>query len=140
MANCIKLKLPGLDERDVQKTKRQQLILLLLVVLSLFNTITSNINTTTVITITIAPKGMKVKFSIKLKISLYAGCQRHVTATSQERFGGELTKRKYLHPMATASTHATAIVTIITSSITTTTTKAQASTINFTAAIKTKLN
>ena len=39
------------------------LILLLLVVLPLFNTITSNINTTTVTTITTMPKGMKVKFS-----------------------------------------------------------------------------
>ena len=63
MANCIKFKLPGLDERDVQLTKRHRLMLLLLVILPLFNTITSNINTTTVTTITTMPKGMKVKFS-----------------------------------------------------------------------------
>ena len=35
----------------------------------------------------------------------------------------ELTKRKYLHPNATASTHTTDTVTIITTSITTTDTK-----------------
>ena len=37
--------------------------MLLLVVLPLFNTITTNINTTTATTITTMPKGMKVKFS-----------------------------------------------------------------------------
>ena len=36
----------------------------------------------------------------------------------------ELTKRKYLYPNATASTHTTTTVTIITTSITTTATKA----------------
>jgi len=51
----------------------------------------------------------------------------------------ELTKRKYLHPNATASTHTTDTVTIITTSITTTDTKSWATTINFTATtIKTK--
>ena len=63
MANCIKLKLPGLDERDVRLTKRQRSMLLLLVVLPLFNTTSSNINTTTVTTITTLPKGMKETFS-----------------------------------------------------------------------------
>ena len=53
----------------------------------------------------------------------------------------ELTKRKYLHPNDTASTHTTATVTIITASVTTTVTKALATTTNsttITTAIKTK--
>ena len=60
MANCIKLKLLGLDERDVQLTKRQY-----------FNTTAATstsavtINAATVTTITTTTKGMKVKFSEK---------------------------------------------------------------------------
>ena len=55
----------------------------------------------------------------------------------------ELTRRKYLYPNATASTHTTATLAIITTSITTTATKAKATTTNSTApttttAIKTK--
>jgi hypothetical protein len=62
-------------------------ILLLLVVLPLFNTITSNINTTTVTTITTMPKGMQVKFSRNYEGSdngsqyaVYEGCQKGITA------------------------------------------------------------
>ena len=47
----------------------------------------------------------------------------------------ELTKRKYLHPNATASTHTTP--TIITTSTTTKTTKAKITTIKSTATTKT---
>ena len=54
----------------------------------------------------------------------------------------ELSKGKYLHPNATASTHTTATVIVITTFITTTATKASAITIISTAttttAIKTK--
>ena len=51
MANCIKLKLLGLDERNVLLIKRQYV-----------NDIISNINATTVTTLTTMPKGMKVSF------------------------------------------------------------------------------
>ena len=76
MANCIKLKLPGLDERDNQDAKAycllldakdNMLILLRLEVQPLFNTNTRNINTTTVTTITTVAKAMKVKFSWNLE-------------------------------------------------------------------------
>ena len=43
--------------------KGERLIMLLLVVLPLFDTITSNINATTVTAIITMPKAMKVKFS-----------------------------------------------------------------------------
>ena len=62
MANCIKLKLPGLDERDVLLTKGNML-LLFLVVLSLFNAMTTNINNAKVTTIATMSKGMKMNFS-----------------------------------------------------------------------------
>ena len=78
-ANCIKLKLLELDERDVILIKRQYV-----------NTITSNTNTTTVPTITTMPKGMKMKCSrnfegedeLNHNRHMYAGCQKGVTTMS----------------------------------------------------------
>ena len=91
------------------------------------------------------PKVMKVKFSRNLEgkdelnhntvslCRLSKGCNSNILGTVwcvKLKLTGlvvrdvELTKRKYLHPNATASTHTTATVTIITSSITTTATKA----------------
>ena len=76
-ANCIILKLLGLDERDPPLIKRQYV-----------KTITSNISTTTVTTITTLPKGLTVKFSRNFEggkmngittFRLYAGCQKGVT-------------------------------------------------------------
>jgi hypothetical protein len=51
----------------------------------------------------------------------------------------ELTKRKYLHPNATASTHTTTAVTIIITSVTTTATKAEGTTFNSTATTAIKM-
>ena len=110
-------------------------------VLPLFTAITSNINTTTVITSTTMPKGMKGKISKKMR----GKCEPNQNTSSVCRWSKEcnsnilgtvwcvelkltglvvrnveLTKRKYLHPNATASTHTTATVTIIITSITTT--------------------
>ena len=118
------------------------LILLLLVVLPLFSTITNNINTSTVTTITTMPKGMKLKLSRDLKgegelnhnapsvCRLSNGCDSNILVTVRcvkLKLTGlvvrefELTKRKFSHPNATASTHPTTTVTI---SINTTGTKA----------------
>jgi hypothetical protein len=63
MANCSKFKLPGLDERDVPLIKRQCVNTTAARSTRLFNTITSDINATTVTTSKFIPKGMKVKFS-----------------------------------------------------------------------------
>ena len=57
MPNYINLKLPGLDERHVLLTKKQY------VNITAINTITRNINSTTVTTSTIMPKAIKVVFS-----------------------------------------------------------------------------
>ena len=64
-ANCIQLKLPGLDERDVLLTKRQYVNITTVTSTTAvtISTITSNISTITMTTITTVPEGMKVKFS-----------------------------------------------------------------------------
>ena len=109
----------------------------------LFNPITSNINTTTVSTITTMPKGTKMKFSRNFdggrrNESEHTLCMQVVKKVKQQYLRTvwcvklkltrlvvrhvELTKRKYLHPNANTSTHTT--VTMITTSVSTTATKA----------------
>jgi hypothetical protein len=91
------------------------------------------------------PKGMKVKFSRNFEggdelnqnmpsmCRLSKGCSSNILGTVwcvKLKLIGlverdvELTKRKYLHPNVTASTPNTATLTIITTSISTTATKA----------------
>ena len=151
MANFIKLKLPGLDERDIPQTKRQQVNTTAVISTTAVNTIASNINSTAVTTITAMPKGMKVKFSRNFEgeeelnqstpsvCRLSDGCSSNILGTVwcvKLKLTGVvvrdvvLTKRKYLHPNATAFTHTIAI---ITTSITTTSTKAYATSNNSTA-------
>ena len=109
-------------------------MLLVLAVLPLFNTITGNINATTVTTITTMPKGMKLKLSRDLKgegelnhnapsvCRLSKGCNNYILGTVwyvNLKLAGlvvrdvELTKRKYLYPNATASTHSTIILLLV---------------------------
>ena len=68
MASCIKLKLPGLDEQDVQLTKKQCINTTDATSNSAIAIITTTINAaTTVTTINTMPKGMKVQFSGNFK-------------------------------------------------------------------------
>ena len=121
--------------------KGNTLILPLLVVLTLFNTITSNINTTIVTAITTMPKGMKMKLSrdsegegelnhdVPSVCRLSKGCNSNILGavwwvklklTGLVLRDFQLTKRKYLHPKVITFTHTTTTVTITTTSITTT--------------------
>ena len=63
MAICIKLKLPGLNEKDVLLTQRQYVSRTAATSSTsiAINTITSNSNTTTVTSATVMLKGMKRK-------------------------------------------------------------------------------
>jgi hypothetical protein len=65
MASYIKLKLSGLEERDVILTKTQYVNTTAATRTTdiTINTTTNNTNTINVTTITTKPKGMKVKFS-----------------------------------------------------------------------------
>jgi hypothetical protein len=60
MADCIKLELPGLDERYVQLTKRQYIN-------ATASNSTNTTNTNSVTTITTMTKGTKVKYSGNLR-------------------------------------------------------------------------
>ena len=64
-ANCIKLKLLGLDERDILLTKRQYVntTAVTRTTAITINTSTSNANTTILTIITTMPNGMKVIFT-----------------------------------------------------------------------------
>ena len=65
MANCIKLKLPGLGERDVQLTKRQYANTNTTTSTTAItvNTSNSNNNATAMTTVTTTPKETKRNFS-----------------------------------------------------------------------------
>ena len=124
----MKLKLLELDERDVLLIKRQYV-----------NTINSNINATTVTSVTTMPKGMKVKFprnfegegelnhNMPFVFMLSKGCNSNILGTVwcvKLKLTGpvvrdvEQIKSKCLHPNATASTQTTTTVTIITTAAT----------------------
>ena len=152
MANCIKLKLLGHDERDVLLTHMQQgnITAATSTTAIAINTITSNMNTTTLTDITTIPKGMKVTFSRNFEgempteshhavCRLSKGCNSNILEkvwcmklklTRLVVRDVERTKRKYQHFNPTASTHATTTDTVITTTIATNTTKAYTTTIN----------
>jgi hypothetical protein len=150
------LKLPGLDQRDVQLTKRQYFNITAATSTRAITMTTITTNNSTVTTITTKSKGIKVKFSgnfgreselnhitpsvcrlSKGDISNFLGtvwCVK-LKLTGLVVGGVELTKRRYLHFDTTFSTLTTATTTATIIAATTTATKTKAGTINSTTTI-----